>query len=53
MDLLLRLVVVLGLITWAGGVAYSRWVFFSSANDDPVEEVDRAFYLAIHVPGTL
>ena len=27
MDLLLRLAVVLGLIAWAGGVAYSRWVF--------------------------
>jgi len=25
-DLLLRLVAVLGLIAWAGGVAYSRWV---------------------------
>jgi len=26
MDLLLRLTVILGLIAWAGGVAYSRWV---------------------------
>ena len=26
-DFLLRLVVILGLIAWAGGVAYSRWVF--------------------------
>ena len=29
-DLLLRLAVVLGLIAWAGGVAYSRWVFYST-----------------------
>lgn len=26
-DVFLSLVVVLGLIAWAGGVAYSRWVF--------------------------
>lgn len=29
-DLLLRLLVVLGLAAWAGGVAYSRWVLHLS-----------------------
>ena len=37
-DFLLRLVVILGLVAWAGGVAYSRWAF---ALYDPAMKADR------------
>ena len=34
-DWLLRLAVVLGLIAWAGGVVYSRWVLLFPPKCDP------------------
>jgi len=45
-DLCLRVVVVLGLIAWASGVAYSRWGLFTPS-PAMTREINRPYRFAV------